>query len=380
MVVSHRSLPVRFAILGPLEVSVDGVRLSLGGAKQRGLLALLLTEPNHVVSVGRIVEALWGLDAPERASSTLQVHISNLRKALGPATEALGVDEIVRTQRPGYVVNLTSAELDLLDFREHVATAQQQAARGNAAAASEGFAQALELVRGEPLADLLDEPFAPPIATHLRQLVARTHEARFETELLVGRHREILPEIDRAVDDDPLNEHMRALQMVALYRCGRQADALAVYRDARELLVEQLGVDPSPELRELEGRVLAQDPALDAPASPGPKVEMQTVLRSSVLVPLAVVVLDSDDAQFVPLTRPINSIGRREGNDIVLDDPQVSRLHAEIRVEGGHFVLVDCQSTNGLRVNGTRVERRVLESGDEIRIGDHTLRFRLEDR
>ena len=373
---------VQLRVLGPLEVLVDGTAIALGGSKQRSVLALLLTEPNHVVSVARIIEILWGEDAPDRAPSTLQVHVSNLRKALAPAAGALGVDEIVRTQRPGYLVSASAAELDLLEFRELFASAQQQAARNDAAAASVSFSQALALVRGAPLADLRDEPFAAPIATLLEQLVARAREARFETELMLGHHREVLPEIEAGVGREPLNEHLRALEMVALYRCGRQADALAEYQETRNLLIEELGVDPSPELRELEGRILAQDRALDAP-SPAPaarKVEFSTILRSSVLVPLALLVLDTEDAQSLTLSRPVTTIGRREGNDIVFDDPQVSRLHAEVRVDGGRFVIVDCQSTNGTQVNGTGVERQVLESGDQITIGAHRMRFEVVDR
>jgi DNA-binding SARP family transcriptional activator len=373
---------VEFRVLGPLEVEVDGKQLALGGSKQRSLLALLLTEPNHVVSTARIVDALWGEDASERAASTLQVHVSNLRKALTPAATALGVDEIVRTQRPGYVVNLTANELDLIAFREGIAAAQQQVARNDNESASEGFVRALSLVRGEPLADLAEEAFVVPIAAHVAQLVARAREARFETELILGRHREVLGEIEANVARDPLNEHLRALQMITLYRCGRQADALAAYQDARNVLVEELGVDPSPELRELEGRVLAQDRALDAPtrAGGGTKEEFRTILRSSVLVPLATLVLDTEDDQSLPLSRPVTTIGRREGNDVVIDDPQVSRLHAEIRVDGGQFVVVDCQSTNGTRVNGENVQRHVLTTGDEISVGGHRMRFEVVDR
>ena len=130
----------------------------------------------------------------------------------------------------------------------------------------------------------------------------------------------------------------------------------------------------------MEGRILAQDRALDVSVEKGSRVELSTILRSSVLVPLAMLVLDTDDAQSLPLSRPITTIGRREGNDVVLDDPQVSRLHAEVRVDGGRFVLVDCQSSNGTRVNGMNVERHVLQSGDQITIGDHAIRFEVVDR
>jgi DNA-binding SARP family transcriptional activator len=370
---------VHFGVLGPLEAIVDGAPVALGGSKQRSVLALLLTEPNRVVSSMRIVEALWGEDAADRAASTLQVHVSNLRKALAPAAAALGVEEVVRTQRPGYVVNLSAAELDLLAFRERVGAAQEQIGRNDAASASASYAAALALVRGEPLADLADEPYATPIVTHLQQLIARAREARFETELMLGHHREVLGEIETAVQREPLNEHLRALQMIALYRCGRQADALAAYQQARNVLVEELGVDPSPELRELEGRVLAQDRALEAPSPAVVDVELRTMLRSSVLMPRARLVIDAPDTEPVPLARPVTTIGRRVGNDVVFDDPQVSRLHAEIRIDAGRFIVVDCQSTNGTRVNGAPVKEHALESGDEISVSDHRMRFERLD-
>ena len=163
---------VRFAVLGPLEVRVDDHALALGGVKPRTLLALLLTDANRVVSTTRIIEALWGDDANERSPSTLQVHVSNLRHALAPTAEALGVDEIVRTQRPGYVVTVDAATVDLARFRDLVASGQQQAGRGDAVGASQTFGAALALVRGDPLADLSDEPFAAPVSAYLRQLVA----------------------------------------------------------------------------------------------------------------------------------------------------------------------------------------------------------------
>jgi DNA-binding SARP family transcriptional activator len=371
---------VHLRVLGPLEVQVDRVPVALGGVKQRSILALLLTEPNRVVSTARIVNALWGEDAVERAASTLQVHVSNLRKALAPVAAALGIDEFVGTQRPGYVVHATVAELDLLAFRELIAEAQQHVARNDPRAASASYRDALTLVHGEPLADLVDEPFAAPIVAHLQQLVGGAREARFETELMIGNHREVLGEIEDGVARDPLNEHLRALQMIALYRCGRQADALAAYQDARQVLVDELGVDPSPELRELEGRVLAQDRALDPPRPATVDVELRTMLRSSVLIPLARLVLVGQDPDSLLLSGPVTTIGRREGNDVVFDDPQVSRLHAEVRVDGGRFTIVDCQSTNGTRVNGTSVREHTLESGDEITISGHHMRFEMLDR
>jgi len=371
---------VRARVLGPLEVRVDGELLALGGVKQRSLLALLLTEANHVVSVGRIVDALWGEDASERATNTLQVHVSNLRKALAPAAAALGVDELVLTQRPGYIVRLGPESFDLLAFRDLVAGAQRAADANDAGRAAAQYGEALALVSGEPLADLLDEPFAPPIVAPLSQLVARARESRLEAEMMIGRHREVLGEIETLVANDPLNEHLRGLLMIALYRCGRQADALAAFQDARNVLVEELGVDPSPELRELEARVLAQDPALAPRPAGRVDVELRTILRSSVVVPLAVLVVEGESPRHVELERPVTTIGRRDTSDVVFDDPQVSRLHAEVVMNGGTFTIVDRGSTNGTFVNGEQVRERQLTPGDEIRIAGHSLRFDLIER
>jgi DNA-binding SARP family transcriptional activator len=348
--------------------------------KPRTLLALLLTDANRVVSTARIIEALWGDDANERSPSTLQVHVSNLRRALAPAATALGVDEIVRTQRPGYLVSVDATTVDLAKFRELVASGQQQAGHGDTRGASQTFAAALALVRGDPLADLSDEPFAAPVSAYLRQLVAHARAARFETELAIGHHREVVGEIDAAVVAEPLDEHLRALQMLALYRCGRQADALAAYQAARRVLVDELGVDPSAELRELESQILAQDAALTAPVPMQRDGELRTVLRSSVLVPSAVLVIQSAEPQTVFLTRPVTTIGRRDQCDIVLDDPQASRLHAEIRVDAGRFFVIDRQSTNGTRVNGSMIEEHELQPGDEIAIGGQRLQFDLVAR
>ncbi len=383
---------VRFGVLGPLEVRVDGQALPLGGVKPRAVLALLLIDANRVVSTGRIITALWGDDAGERAPSTLQVHVSNLRKALAPAASALGVEELVVTRRPGYLVTIDGAALDLVEFRDLVAAGQLQVGRSDLDAAAQSFASALALVRGEPLGDLSDDAYVAPIATHLQQQVEHARSARFETELALGHHREVLGELAAAVEAAPLDEHLRALHMLALYRGGRQADALAAYQEARRTLVEELGVDPSPELRELEGRMLEQDPALAAPPARGgvatgavrppgpPRGDSRTVLRTSVLVPAAVLVVAGDEPRTIVLTRPVTTIGRREGNDVVLDDPQASRAHAEVRSDAGRFVVLDLQSTNGTRVNGEAVGERELRSGDEIQIGAHRLRFeRLGD-
>ncbi|HET9730439.1 MAG TPA: BTAD domain-containing putative transcriptional regulator [Acidimicrobiia bacterium] len=372
---------VQIALLGPLEVRVDGEAIALGGTKPRSVLAILLSEANHVVSAARLVDELWGEDAPERASNTLQVHVSNLRKALAPAAEALGVREVVQTRAPGYIVQADAALLDLIRFRDLITAAERAVGTRDFSNAADLYRAALTLVYGDPLADLVDEPFADTIRAHVEQMVARAQDALLETDIMVGNHRDALPEIERRVAAEPLNEHLRGLLMIALYRCGRQADALAAFQDARRVLVEELGVDPSPELRDIEARVLAQDPALNSPARGRDDLELRTILRSSVLIPSAVLIVeDGGGAREVDLDRPLTTIGRRVGSDIVFDDPQVSRLHAEVHLEPDGFVVVDRGSTNGTYVNGSHVRQHRLAPGDEIRIADHRLTFQLAER
>jgi DNA-binding SARP family transcriptional activator len=361
-------------MLGPLEVRADGEPLGLGGTKPRALLALLLSEANRVVSAGRLVDALWGGDDTDR-TNTLHVHVANLRKALSPAADALGVEELVVTQKPGYVVRVATEQFDVLMFKELAGRARYALDEHDADTAANSYRAALALVRGEPLADLADEPFAREIATHLSREVARAHEDLLDVELMRGNHREVLSDIQAQVEADPLNEHLRELLMVALYRCGRQADALAAFQDARHRLVEELGVEPSPELRDLEARVLAQDPLLRPPPPGYLDVELRTIVRSSVIAQKARVYVD--DEQGIVVDRPMTTIGRAHDCDIRIDDGQVSRLHARIRLEAGEFAVADAGSTNGTWVNGQRVREQSLRHGDEIRIGDHLLRFEL---
>jgi DNA-binding SARP family transcriptional activator len=364
-------------VLGPLEVVVDGDALPLGGPKQRIVLALLLAEPNRVVSVDRMIDAIWGEDAVERAAGTVQVYVSNLRRALSPAAAAFGVDDFILTQRPGYVARVTAAQLDLLEFDEALARGRQAAAAGNPAKAAAELRHALGLWRGVPIADLADAPFAAGIVARLEAMRVAAEEERFEAELALGVKADLVAELAALVEANPFNERLRGLLMVALYRSGRQADALAAYQEGRRVLADELGIDPSPALRELEGRILAQDPRLDGAATGQVDLELGTIVRSSVVIPSAVLVHGD---QTVSLNRPVTTIGRRADRDVVLDDTQSSRLHAEIRVGPSGFTLVDLGSTNGTSVNGDRVREHVLRPGDEIVIGQTRLRFELSHR
>ena len=258
---------VDFRILGPLEVRANGDRLRLGGRKQRALLAVLLLNANEVVSRDRLIDVLWGERPPPTASHTLDAYLSRLRKAL--ASDGDGEVRLV-TLAPGYVLRIPPDQLDLARFERLAAEGQRALEAGEPELAAAQLRQAETLWRGRPLADLESEPFARADVQRLEQLGAGNVEQRVEAELALGRHELLVPELEALVTGHPLRERLRGQLMLALYRSGRQAEALAVYREGRVLLREELGLDPDPQLQGLERAVLRQDPALDAPSARAP--------------------------------------------------------------------------------------------------------------
>jgi predicted ATPase/DNA-binding SARP family transcriptional activator/class 3 adenylate cyclase len=234
---------MEFRVLGPLEVTSEGRLLDLGGAKQRALLAMLLLDANTVVSTDRLADGLWEDDRPETAQKALHVHISGLRKMLGK--------ERVVTSEPGYLLRVEPDELDLTRF-------ERLREQGK-------LADALALWRGPPLSEFGERRFAQADIARLEDARLACLEDRIEQDLHVGRHAEVTGELEQLVQENPLRERLRALSMLALYRSGRQAEALAAYQDARSALVEELGIEPGKALRDLHQAVLNQDPALDLP-------------------------------------------------------------------------------------------------------------------
>jgi predicted ATPase/DNA-binding SARP family transcriptional activator len=246
---------LQFRLLGPLEVAVDGEPVALGGQKQRALLATLLLEPNRIVSGDRLIDAVWGEIPPETARNTVQVYISQLRKRL-PAGA-------LETVPPGYRLAVDPATIDLFEFGRLCEEGRSALASGDAATAAETLRSALGLWRGAALADLSSVPFAQTEVLRLEELRAAACEDRIDAELALGRHGELAPELEALIGEYPLRERLRAQLMLALYRSGRQADALSAYQRARTTLVEELGIEPGEALRKLERAILAHDPSLD---------------------------------------------------------------------------------------------------------------------
>jgi len=260
---------MEFRLLGPLEVVRDDGPLPLGGPKPRALLALLLLHSNETLSRERLIDELWGERPPATATKALQVYVSQLRKLLEP-------EQPLESSPAGYRLRLEGPELDLRRFETLASEGRAALAGGDPAGAARLLADALSLWRGRPLADLQYEPFAQAEIARLEELRLTAVEERIEAELRLGRHAELTGQLEALVAEHPLREHPRGQLMLALYRSGRQAEALEAYQDARRVLVEELGIEPNRELRELEQAILRQDPALDlAPTPTQPRTEDQ---------------------------------------------------------------------------------------------------------
>jgi DNA-binding SARP family transcriptional activator len=249
---------LQFRILGPLEVCAAGAPLPLAGASQRALLALLLLNANEVVSSDRLLDELWGEALPGSGATALQVRVSQLRKALGQAAVRL------ETRPPGYMLRVEPEELDLDRFSQLV----EDADGAEPAVAAERLREALALWRGAALADFAYESFALAAIMRLDELRLAALERRIDADLALGRHAELVGELEGLVAEHPLREGLRGQLMLALYRSGRQAEALEAYRATRRALVEGLGLEPCPALQSIERAILRHDPELDLPGPP----------------------------------------------------------------------------------------------------------------
>ena len=250
---------MEFGVLGPLEVMSGGRSLAIGGTRTRGVLALLLTNANAVVSADRLAAELWPDLAPERAAANLQVRLSELRRVLRSAGEA----DRLTTCRPGYRLRVTAEELDVLRFERLAAEGRAALAAGEATAAVRLLDESLALWRGPALADLDELSFASAEQARLEEHRLDVVESRVDAQLACGRHQETVAELEALTTEHPLRERFWFQRLLALYRAGRQADALRAYRELRSVLVGQLGIEPGPGLRDLETRILRQDPGLE---------------------------------------------------------------------------------------------------------------------
>ena len=316
---------MEFRILGPLEAEQDGRLVPLGGRKQRALLALLLLHANAVVPRDRLIDEIWGDEPPETARTALQVHVSQLRKALG--------GERIETRAPGYLVRTEPDALDLERFERLVAEGRDALAGGDAGRSADVLREALASWRGTPLAELGEVPFAQREGPRLEELRLAALEERVEADLQLGRHARLVPELERLVREHPLRERLRGQLMLALYRCGRQADALEVYRSGRRLLDEELGLKPDDELQRLEKAILNHDPSLESPVAERRRASSRT---EAPVPPDSVAVIDQERSRVlghvVVGRRPVAlAIGHGSVWVANTDDGTVSRIHPDRR-------------------------------------------------
>jgi DNA-binding SARP family transcriptional activator len=284
---------VDLRILGPLEVWHEGRQIPVRGAKQRALLAVLALHANEVVSSDRLLDDLWGANPPEAGQTALRVRVSQLRKSLGP------VGDRVATRVPGYVLELEDDELDLRRFEQLVSASGGQPPES----ATELLREALALWRGSPLEEFAYEGFAQTAIARLEEVRLGAVELRIAADLELGRHREVVPELEGLAREFPLREGPTRQLMLALYRAGRQADALQAFRKTRARLADELGLRPTPALQELEVSILRHDPALDV---------------SPTVVPDRSILLAGFDARFEDLVPIVEPLARRPSREVIV--------------------------------------------------------------
>jgi DNA-binding SARP family transcriptional activator/streptogramin lyase len=353
---------VEIRILGPLEVWADGSQVDVGGGRQRALLALLVLHRGEVVSTDRLIDELWAGNAPPTAAKVLQNHVSQLRRALG--------DQAIVTRPPGYALQLADDAVDTGRVAR-LAAEGRRTLDDDPGAAAERLREALSLWRGAPLAEFAYEEFARPEISRLEELRLGVLEDRIDADLALGRHAELVAELETLVASHPLRERLRGQQMLALYRSGRQADALDAYRTARDTLREELGLEPGPSLRKLEQAILAQDPALGQPSRlPAPPARRRR--RRAAIVAATVAVLAAvaaglgfalRDGPSAVTVLPESLVKIDPGTNEIVDSIEVGRDPGQVRVlDGAVFVTSWAENT---------LSRIDTSSGEVTTSGEH---------
>ena len=362
-------MAAQFRILGAVEVLVDGTPAALGAPKQRAVLAMLLVNRRRVVSADALVDGLWGESPPASAVQSLQVYIHGLRRAVGA--------ERIETAGRGYRAAVSEDELDLDRFERGLERGRAALEAGRAEDATDELRQALGLWRGSALADLPEESRRAAEADRLDELRLTALELRYDAELASGRHDAVVAELEALTAEHPYHERFLEQRVLALYRCGRQADALEVYREARRTLSEDLGLEPSPSLQELERAVLRQDPSLAAPPAPTrstrPLPTPPTPLVGRRLELTAVAALFRDEGvRLVTLTGPGGTGKTRLGLAVA------EALEPELR-DGALFVSLAPVSSPELLVPTIADALEVREGGRSLAegVGEHLRERRI---
>jgi len=258
---------LEFRVLGPVEVCDGGRNLPLGGPKQRGLLADLILNAGTIISTARLIDDLWGDTSPATAGHTVETYIARLRRILRDGSRP----ELLLTRPPGYLLDVEPGHVDAFRFGQLVQDGTAAAAQGDHEQASALLRAALALWRGPALTDVADAPFAQAAAKRLTDQHLLALQRRIDADLQLGQAQDLVPELEALVASHPYHEPFHRQLMVALYRSGRQSDALGTYRRARSLLADELGIEPGPDLQRTEQAILRQDPELEQPPAAHPR-------------------------------------------------------------------------------------------------------------
>jgi DNA-binding SARP family transcriptional activator len=362
---------VQIWVLGPLEIGYGSAVIPVPGRKQRAVLAALAAVSGRVVPLDVLVHSVWGEDVPDGAEHSLQQHVSSLRKLIAAAGHP-DAAAVLQRRDPGYL--LANMSIDSERFEKAAAEGFQATKehRWNEACAS--FDSALAQWRGDAFADARESRRLTATATRLDSMRLTVKEARFDSLLASGQANHIVGELEAAIADHRLHEPFRRQLMLALYRSGRQADALAAYQSARRILVEELGIEPNADLQALEAAILRQRVDLDNPARSEP-IDLFETFRAG--APGQPARLEFDDGQSVFLVDGTNLVGRDPAARVRLLDGRVSRQHAELVCSGATCRVRDLRSTNGTFVNGQPADDHALVDHDTVDFGGVKVRFRV---
>lgn len=367
-----------FGVLGPLQVTVDARVLPLGTPKQRAVLALLVMSRNRPVSSDALVTAAWEQFPPPEPKASLHSYISNLRKLIS----GTGADgrTVLASAAPGYRLTVADAHCDIGRFIAAKSAGVQAAAAGRFEQASRHLATALAQWRGPVLDDLRDFTFVEAFATALTEDKVVAHTAHAEAEIACNRAYTVIGGLESLVGEYPYREPLWAQLITAYYLSDRQSDALDAYRRLKSTLADELGVDPGPTVRSLYERILRQEPLNVRQAARTTAVHKinNLDLHTAVGVATASAQIRSLSGRVYPLAGAATRIGRLPDNDIVLDQPNVSRHHAVVIDTGTSFVITDLRSANGVDVGGRRIRGTApLNDGDPFRICEHEFVFEI---
>jgi SARP family transcriptional regulator, regulator of embCAB operon len=360
---------VRYTVLGPLGVDIDGNRQPIGGLKQRALFAALITARSRTVSTESLANAAWNGNPPANYSATVQVFVAGFRKLF--RDNGLDPKAHLLTAAPGYRLVAADDESDLARFALAVRAARERVQAGRLEDASRLYRSAVDEFSGDVLADLRGLAFADDFSTAIEEERIDAVVGWVEAEIACGRAEPVIPQLVTLTRTHSLREPLWAQLITALYMVGRQSDALDACRRLRSTLADELGIDPTPALQDLESRILRQEKL-----SPSPSAAALAATMTEDDPAVGNAHVRDSSGRVYPIAGRGLHIGRMPDNDVVVDSPKVSRYHAVISGSAAGFVVRDLRSSNGTRVSGERITDLVtLADNDEIVIGDITLTF-----